>query len=491
MDFIQTIIISIVEGLTEFLPVSSTGHMIIAENLLGVDIQDKFVNAFTVIIQFGAILSVICLYWKRFFYPEAVKTGEKTYLKAMFDFYARLVVGTVPAVVLGLAFNDFIESNLGNVQLVGWMLVIGGIFMLFCDKIFNKGSEQTKLTYKRALIIGFIQCIAMIPGVSRSMSTIVGGMSQRLTRKAAAEFSFFLAVPTMFGATCLEVYKLISHGGGSLLTQGNNLFTLILGSVVAFIVAILAIKFFINYVTKYGFAAFRKGEIIAIDKPYRMSSFGALAHVRYLLSKKLGFKVKIGHAGTLDPLATGVLVLCTGKCTKQIEQLQTHTKEYTATLQLGATTASYDKEHSVNHTYPTKHITRQLVEETLKQFVGEIQQVPPTYSAVKVNGDRSYALRRAGEEVQLKPKTVRVDEIELTDYNDEQKTASIRVVCGKGTYIRSLARDIGRALDSGAYLTALRRTKAGSFAVENCISFEHFQEWLDEQPLEDSLQSSK
>ena len=175
MDFIQTIIISIVEGLTEFLPVSSTGHMIIAENLLGVDIQDKFVNAFTVIIQFGAILSVICLYWKRFFYPEAVKTGEKTYLKAMFDFYARLVVGTLPAVVLGLAFNDFIESNLGNVQLVGWMLVIGGIFMLFCDKIFNKGSEQTKLTYKRALIIGFIQCIAMIPGVSRSMSTIVGG----------------------------------------------------------------------------------------------------------------------------------------------------------------------------------------------------------------------------------------------------------------------------------------------------------------------------
>ena len=164
---------------------------------------------------------------------------------------------------------------------------------------------------------------------------------------------------------------------------------------------------------------FRKGEIIAIDKPYRMSSFGALAHVRYLLSKKLGFKVKIGHAGTLDPLATGVLVLCTGKCTKQIEQLQTHTKEYTATLQLGATTASYDKEHSVNHTYPTKHITRELVEEVLKQFVGEIQQVPPTYSAVKVNGDRSYALRRAGEEVQLKPKTVRVDEIELTGYDDD------------------------------------------------------------------------
>lgn len=229
---------------------------------------------------------------------------------------------------------------------------------------------------------------------------------------------------------------------------------------------------------------FKKGEIIAIDKPYRMSSFGALAHVRYLLSKKLGYKVKIGHAGTLDPLATGVLVLCTGKKTKEIEELQTHIKEYTATLQLGATTASYDKEHTVNHTYPTKHINKQLMEETLKQFVGEIQQVPPTYSAVKVNGDRAYALRRAGEDVQLKPKTVKVYEIELTDYDVEQKQASIRVVCGKGTYIRSLARDIGRALSSGAFLTALRRTKAGSFSVENCINFDHFQEWLDAQEIE-------
>ena len=229
---------------------------------------------------------------------------------------------------------------------------------------------------------------------------------------------------------------------------------------------------------------FQKGEIIAIDKPYRMSSFKALAHVRYLLSHTLHHKVKIGHAGTLDPLATGVLVLCTGKCTKQIEQLQTHTKEYTATLQLGATTASYDLEHEVNATYPTEHITRQLVEEVLHQFEGDIEQVPPTYSAVKVNGDRAYALRRAGEEVQLKPKNVHIDEIELTDYDDKKKTASIRVVCGKGTYIRSLARDIGRALNSGAYLTALRRTKAGSFSVENCIDFDHFQEWLDAQEIE-------
>lgn len=254
MDILQTIIIAIVEGLTEFLPVSSTGHMIIAQSLLGVE-STPFVKAFTVIIQFGAILSVICLYWRRFFYPEAGRQG-KTYWQAMFDFYARLVVGVLPAVVLGLAFNDLIEENLGNVSLVAWMLIVGGVFMLFCDRIFNKGSEHTQLTYKRALVIGLIQCISMIPGVSRSMSTIVGGMSQRLTRKAAAEFSFFLAVPTMFGATCLETFKMIKGGEASVLSQGNNLEMLLLGSVVAFIVAILAIKFFINYVTRYGFAAF-------------------------------------------------------------------------------------------------------------------------------------------------------------------------------------------------------------------------------------------
>lgn len=230
---------------------------------------------------------------------------------------------------------------------------------------------------------------------------------------------------------------------------------------------------------------FQTGEIIAIDKPYHMSSFGALAHIRYVLSKFLHHKVKIGHAGTLDPLATGVLVLCTGKKTKEIEQLQTHTKEYTATLQLGATTASYDLEHTVNYTYPTRHITRQLIEETLPQFVGDIQQVPPTYSAVKVNGDRAYALRRAGEDVTLKPKNVRIDEIELTHYDDENKQLGLRVVCGKGTYIRSLARDLGRALGSGAFLTELRRTRVGDFTVDNCVSFENFREWLEQQEIED------
>ncbi len=232
---------------------------------------------------------------------------------------------------------------------------------------------------------------------------------------------------------------------------------------------------------------FFTGEILAIDKPYGMTSFGALAHVRYLLTKAVGRKVKIGHAGTLDPLATGVLVLCTGKATKQIESLQSHTKEYTATLQLGATTVSYDREHEVNATFPTEHITLEKVREVLTHFVGDIEQVPPSFSAVKVNGDRAYALRRAGEDVVLSPKRVRIDEIELTRFDPEQMQVDIRVVCGKGTYIRALARDIGRALNSGAYLIALRRTKAGDISVSDCIDFEHFKEWLDAQEIENDM----
>lgn len=255
MTWIESIIIAIVEGLTEFLPVSSTGHMIITQGLLGME-STPFLKAFTVIIQFGAILSVICLYWRKFFYPETMQTKGYTWWQAIWRFYLRLIVGVLPAVVLGLAFNDFIESNLDNVMLVAVMLIVGGVFMLFCDRLFSHSSEQTPMTLKRAFLIGCFQCISMIPGVSRSMATIVGGMAQKLTRKAAAEFSFFLAVPTMFGATCLELYKLMSHDGGNVLTQGDNLNLLLVGCVVAFIVAALAIKFFINYVAKYGFVAF-------------------------------------------------------------------------------------------------------------------------------------------------------------------------------------------------------------------------------------------
>ena len=225
---------------------------------------------------------------------------------------------------------------------------------------------------------------------------------------------------------------------------------------------------------------FQEGAFIYINKPYRMSSFGALAHIRYLVSKRIHVKrVKMGHAGTLDPLATGVLILCTGKATKQIEQLQLHTKEYTATLQLGATTPSYDMEHEVNATYPTAHITRELIEQTLPQFVGDIMQVPPLFSAVMVDGHRAYKMARKGQEVELAAKPVRIDELELTAFDVEKMQMSIRVVCGKGTYIRSLARDIGEALGSGAYLTALCRIRVGDVRIEDCLTFDDFPAWLE------------
>ena len=227
---------------------------------------------------------------------------------------------------------------------------------------------------------------------------------------------------------------------------------------------------------------FNEGAFIYINKPYRMSSFGALAHIRYVVSKRLHVKrVKMGHAGTLDPLATGVLILCTGKATKQIEQLQLHTKEYTATLQLGATTASYDKEHTVDYTYPTRHITRELIEQTLPQFVGDILQVPPVYSACMVDGHRAYKMARKGEEVDLAAKPIHIDEIELTDFDPVTMQMSIRVVCGKGTYIRSLARDIGAALGSGAFLTALCRTRVGDVRIGDCLTFEEFPAWLEKE----------
>ena len=257
MDIFQSVVIAIVEGLTEFLPVSSTGHMIITQEILGVE-STTFVKAFTFIIQFGAILSVVCLYWKRFFRLNHTPAPEgasslKRFLHR-YDFYWKLFVAFIPAAVLGFLFSDMIDAMLESVTVVAIMLVVGGVFMLFCDKLFNKGSEDTPLTEKRAFLIGLFQCISMIPGVSRSMATIVGGMAQKLTRKDAAEFSFFLAVPTMFAAMGYKMAKLFMDGGLDIIV--NNLPALIVGNVVAFVVALLAIKFFISFVTRYGFKAF-------------------------------------------------------------------------------------------------------------------------------------------------------------------------------------------------------------------------------------------
>lgn len=230
---------------------------------------------------------------------------------------------------------------------------------------------------------------------------------------------------------------------------------------------------------------FISGEILCIDKPLGWTSFDAVKRLRGALQRRLGLKkFKVGHAGTLDPLATGVLIVCTGRATRLIDTLQAGVKEYVATLQLGATTPSFDLEKEIDSTYPTDHITRELIEETLPQFRGSIMQVPPVFSAVKVDGKRAYKFARKGAEVELKPKQLQIDELELTGFDPESMRLTIRVVCSKGTYIRALARDIGAALNSGAHLIGLRRTRVGEVSVDKCLGIDSALEMIQSCSLE-------
>lgn len=235
MNLLDAIILAIVEGLTEYLPVSSTGHMIIFSALLGINEQD-FTKIFNVNIQFGAILAVIALYWKRFF-------------KSL-EFYYKLFVAFIPAAFFGYFLDSYIDEMLEEVVVVAISLVLGGIILVFIDKLFKENNEPDQITYKRAFIIGLFQCIAMIPGVSRSAATIIGGMTQKLSRKAAAEFSFFLAVPTMFGASVFKLSKNYEQ------ITVDNVWILVIGNIVAFIVAMVAIRSFLAFLTKHGFKVF-------------------------------------------------------------------------------------------------------------------------------------------------------------------------------------------------------------------------------------------
>ena len=227
---------------------------------------------------------------------------------------------------------------------------------------------------------------------------------------------------------------------------------------------------------------FIAGEVLYVNKPLHWTSFNVVNKLRWKMRKTLQSKnLKVGHAGTLDPLATGVMIICTGKKTKLIEQFQYQTKEYIATLALGATTPCFDLELPVDATYPTEHITRTLIDQVIPRFLGEIWQVPPVYSAVKVDGKRAYDYAREGEEVELKPKLLVVDQIEVLDF--KLPILKIRVVCSKGTYIRALARDIGKALNSGAHLTALQRTRIGDVTIEACSDVEAMVTFIDKMTL--------
>ena len=228
---------------------------------------------------------------------------------------------------------------------------------------------------------------------------------------------------------------------------------------------------------------FISGEIICVDKPLGWTSFDAVKRIRGALTRRLGVrKLKVGHAGTLDPLATGVMIVCTGRATKRIEELQAGVKEYVATIALGATTPSFDLETEIDATYPTAHITRALTEEVLRSFTGRIEQVPPAFSACKVDGKRAYKSARAGREVELKPRSLMIDELELLEFAPESIT--LRVVCSKGTYIRALARDIGQALGSGGHLTALRRTRVGNISINDCMSVQQAADIIAAVPVE-------
>lgn len=264
MTLFEAVVIAIVEGITEFLPISSTGHMIITESLLGMDI-DEFTKAFTVNIQFGAILSVVVLYWKKFFVINSttelknpsnnrfIHFFQRFILK--FEFYFKLLVAFIPAAIIGFLAGDFIDSLLENVMVVAIMLLLGGIILLFVDKWFDQEDKNQEVTYPKALKIGFYQCIAMIPGVSRSAATIIGAMTQKLNRKTAAEFSFFLAVPTMAAASGYKLLKIFMEPNGAAMLK-ENLTTLIIGNIVAFFVALIAIKTFITFLQKHGFKVF-------------------------------------------------------------------------------------------------------------------------------------------------------------------------------------------------------------------------------------------
>lgn len=231
---------------------------------------------------------------------------------------------------------------------------------------------------------------------------------------------------------------------------------------------------------------YENGVVLYINKPLQWTSFDVVNKTRYMLRRALSVKkIKVGHAGTLDPLATGVMIVCVGKETKNIDTYTNHDKEYVATIKLGATTPSYDKESEEDAQYPIDHITKDLLEQSLQQFVGEFDQIPPVFSAIRVNGRHAYELARQNKDVKMKPRKIKIYEIELLDVSLPYCT--FRVSCSKGTYIRSLAHDIGKTLNSGAYLTNLVRTKVGTISIDDCITLEQLQENINKEIIEQEI----
>ena len=474
MTWIEAIILGILQGLTEYLPVSSSGHLAIGSALFGIEGEENL--TFTIVVHVATVLSTLVILWKEI---DWIFRGLfKFQMNEETKYVLNIIVSMIPVGIVGVFFKDYVEDIFSSgLLIVGIMLLVTASLLVF--SYYAKPRTKEKISMKDAFIIGLAQACAVMPGLSRSGSTIATGLLLGNKKETLAQFSFLMVIPPILGEALLSGMEIVKDASAA--NAEMSIGALIAGFLAAFISGCIACKWMINIVKK-GMLDFKEGEILYIDKPLKWTSFAVVNKLRYHISRKLGVKkIKVGHAGTLDPLATGVMIICTGKATKRIEEFQYHTKEYIATLQLGATTPSFDLEKEIDATYPTEHITREMVEEVLKKFIGTIEQVPPVFSACKVDGKRAYDLARKGDDVELKAKTLVIDDIELLECNLPE--IKIRVVCSKGTYIRALARDIGQALNSGAHLTGLIRTRVGDVRLEDCMKPEDFEQWLDKQDI--------
>ena len=494
MDTLQAILLGIVQGITEFLPVSSSGHLQIAKELLGVELEENL--TFDVALHAATVLSTIVVLWSEVW--RLLKGLFSRRFNAEQAYVLKLVLSMIPIGVIGFLFKDRINAMLDApyiLVIVGAMLLLTATLLAFA--YYAKPRQKETISYRDALIIGLAQACAAMPGLSRSGTTIATGLLLGNKKAAVAQFSFLMVLAPILGETLLEA------ASGDL-TAGIATGTLAAGFAASFVTGCLACKFMIEIVKRGKLALlragrpgihpklfllmketldlrglnFEEGYIAVIDKPLSWTSTDVVRKIKSAL-RRLGYrKIKVGHAGTLDPLASGILLVCIGRATKMVDALQAEEKEYVADVMLGATTPSYDLEHPVDATFPTQHITRGKVLEALAALSGERLQSPPVYSAKKIDGMRAYELARAGEEVEMRKALVHIYEMELLEY--DLPRIRIRVRCSKGTYIRSLAHEIGQALESGAHLTSLCRTRSGGFRVENAHSLDDFLKKLQE-----------
>ena len=489
MDTLQAILLGIVQGITEFLPVSSSGHLQIAKELLGVELEENL--TFDVALHAATVLSTIVVLWSEVW--RLLKGLFSRRFNAEQAYVLKLVLSMIPIGVIGFLFKDRINAMLDApyiLVIVGAMLLLTATLLAFA--YYAKPRQKETISYRDALIIGLAQACAAMPGLSRSGTTIATGLLLGNKKAAVAQFSFLNAARSRkrrshgrhrHGHARRRVRSLVHHGVPGLQIHDRDR----QAGQAHLVLALLRAgrpgihpKLFLLMKETLDLRGlnFEEGYIAVIDKPLSWTSTDVVRKIKSAL-RRLGYrKIKVGHAGTLDPLATGVLLVCIGRATKMVDALQAEEKEYVADVMLGATTPSYDLEHPVDATFPTQHITRGKVLEALAALSGERLQSPPVYSAKKIDGMRAYELARAGEEVEMRKALVHIYEMQLEEY--DLPRIRIRVRCSKGTYIRSLAHEIGQALESGAHLTSLCRTRSGGFRVENAHSLDDFLKKLQE-----------